>query len=761
MSSLNKGLIFHAPLSEKYEKVGSELVTNGDFSDYTGTIDDSNEDTFSDWNLIENSGNAEYYAVSDAPNGYAVSDAPNGYSTAIKYVQATAPGAGDDHLFYQSISYTTGKKYKLTFWAKSSASKTIYIHDSYAPPHILNKSVTLTTEWQKFDFYWTADDNSDRIKFILGYGASDVYITGISIKEVQTADITPNGNHGVVYGASYTTGRTGQDGEAINIPYSPNHTISCGDVLDIGTSDRTISLWFRKDGVENTWAHALCTKRSDDVDHELTWNLQIRGSLDSSYEGKLLARLGNGTGNGVTAIYSTNRVDDNQWHHAVLVIDRDDKMYLYVDGELNSSADISAYANENLNTSRTLAIGNESHGNYPFGGDICDVRMWNRPLSEIEVKQLYYSYKPSGGINTGKLNKGLILDMPLKSKNEKVGEELITNGNFENWNSSTDLANWNETNVSTGVRDILQESSVVYSGTYSVKFQATNNDGSSAFFIKQPVSSTGGKKYKITLHSYYASRSSGQAKVYVYNSDSTELLKEYTISTQENGWTKHNIYVTAIDSTMYIIFGLYNETTGYVYLDSISVKELKTADNTPNSNHGTVYGANVSEDYTSFDGTNDYIEIPHSESLNITDEITISAWVKVNNWTGDNQFMISKGFSSAYSLILFDNSNFKFEIKTDTGYQTLDSLVQPVFGQWYHLVGTYDKTLVSDNLKVYVNGVFKNSMDNTEGIITNDNPVYIGRHALGLYFHGTIAKVRIWNRALSAEEIKLLYEKGR
>ncbi|RLC80154.1 MAG: hypothetical protein DRJ03_22210 [Chloroflexi bacterium] len=155
-----------------------------------------------------------------------------------------------------------------------------------------------------------------------------------------------------------------------------------------------------------------------------------------------------------------------------------------------------------------------------------------------------------------------------------------------------------------------------------------------------------------------------------------------------------------------------------------------------------------------FDGNSGYVDCGNNKSLDIIDTITIKAWVKVKGWTGSNQLLVSKGSPSAYSLFLANNSNFRFEIRTGSGFQTLDSLVQPVSGRWYHLVGTYNRALPSDNLKVYVNGAFKNSMDNTEGVITNDEPVYVGRHPTGLYFNGTIAEPCIYNRALSADEVR-------
>jgi len=155
---------------------GEELVTNGDFSDYNGTIDDGIEDTFSGWSLIEIDGDAEWYAVSDAPTGY---------STAIKYVQAIAPTNSWKHKIQQMFSYTSGKRYRIVFWAKASENAVLMVRDDDQSNGGLTKDVNITTVWQKFTYYFTANSNSKGVFFFLGGDSHDKYITGVSVKEIS------------------------------------------------------------------------------------------------------------------------------------------------------------------------------------------------------------------------------------------------------------------------------------------------------------------------------------------------------------------------------------------------------------------------------------------------------------------------------------------------------------------------------------------------------------------------------------------------
>ncbi len=85
------------------------------------------------------------------------------------------------------------------------------------------------------------------------------------------------------------------------------------------------------------------------------------------------------------------------------------------------------------------------------------------------------------------------------------------------------------------------------------------------------------------------------------------------------------------------------------------------------------------------------------------------------------------------------------------------SSVNLTFGEWAHIVGTYDGSVE----RIYVNGVETGNRLISGHIVTNDVPLQIGAHCLSgdyNWFKGTIDESRVYNRALSAEEIKAHYE---
>jgi hypothetical protein len=75
--------------------------------------------------------------------------------------------------------------------------------------------------------------------------------------------------------------------------------------------------------------------------------------------------------------------------------------------------------------------------------------------------------------------------------------------------------------------------------------------------------------------------------------------------------------------------------------------------------------------------------------------------------------------------------------------------------QWNHLLATYN----GQHAKVYINGEMEVQVAANEKIGVNNNPVTIGATGYDVdYFKGSIDDVRIYNRALSAEEVKALYD---
>jgi hypothetical protein len=162
-----------------------------------------------------------------------------------------------------------------------------------------------------------------------------------------------------------------------------------------------------------------------------------------------------------------------------------------------------------------------------------------------------------------------------------------------------------------------------------------------------------------------------------------------------------------------------------------------------------------------FNGTSQYVNV--GNPIDAPSAITISFWLKASSITTGTKEMIGKGTNgqNGYRFLLTAGGQPFFQGKT-TGGSTLfsaSSTSNIVLNQWIHYVGTYDGTTA----KIYVNGTLNRSDPWASGAITsNANPLGIGASVAGPdgFFPGSLDDVRIYNRALTASEVKQLYMSG-
>jgi hypothetical protein len=197
----------------------------------------------------------------------------------------------------------------------------------------------------------------------------------------------------------------------------------------------------------------------------------------------------------------------------------------------------------------------------------------------------------------------------------------------------------------------------------------------------------------------------------------------------------------------------FDEGTGLTAYDSAS-ENHGTLINGPQWTTGQIGGA------LEFDGVDDYVE---TVILDI-DVISISAWVNVAD--GDNQghyHIVGNWEYAGYGLAYnYQNNNkFIFTVHVGGAYRRIFSDEIPERNKWYHVAGTYD----GEAGFLYINGSKQTQAINNSGLFGDSGqPVIIGGNPYpgGAYLHfaGTIDDVRIYNEALSPENVFSLYEES-
>ncbi|MBM4026200.1 MAG: hypothetical protein FJ280_12460, partial [Planctomycetes bacterium] len=161
-------------------------------------------------------------------------------------------------------------------------------------------------------------------------------------------------------------------------------------------------------------------------------------------------------------------------------------------------------------------------------------------------------------------------------------------------------------------------------------------------------------------------------------------------------------------------------------------------------------------DALSFDGLDDYVNCGTDPSLNIRDQITIACWIKVavfsRTWEtilakGDNSYRMSRSSTGGVAA----GNSIHFGCNGPTG-GNLDATTIVTDNAWHHVVLVYDGT----NKIIYIDGREDARVASTGQINESTHPVLIGENAqaIGRYLKGLVDDVRIYNKALTLEQIR-------
>jgi hypothetical protein len=247
-----------------------------------------------------------------------------------------------------------------------------------------------------------------------------------------------------------------------------------------------------------------------------------------------------------------------------------------------------------------------------------------------------------------------------------------------------------------------------------------------------------------------------EARVYNYARTPAQIAWEYNQGKPISHWRFDECSGdTAYDSGSGGNDGtIYAQTVNNVGVCGGTAGDMRANGTTGKRNASLGFGVDVGV------GVDDYVDMGTISDHQFSDNFSVSAWVNVSNY-GANRGIVTHIHSASnygWGLTTTDSSILQFIANSASGLGSTPVDNNPSTGEWFHLVGVRR----SGTNYVYLNGV-QQSTTTTAAPDTGAVDTVVGRWRGdydGLYFYGLIDEVKIFNYALTDQQIKNEYNDG-
>ncbi len=195
-------------------------------------------------------------------------------------------------------------------------------------------------------------------------------------------DESGNGNNGTINGAALTSDRNAVINSAFSFDGIDDYISFNTANLPYANSDRTISIWFLKQNNNSIWSHTALSYGS------------------ASQSNAIMISVGNNnlfTVQGWADDIGTNQPSSNSWENLIFTLSSSIGN-IYYNGNLITTQNVA-----NWNTIQSVFyIGTRCDlSNSFFFGNIDDIGIWNRALTQCEISALYNAQVANLSVNAG------------------------------------------------------------------------------------------------------------------------------------------------------------------------------------------------------------------------------------------------------------------------------------------------------------------------------------------------------------------------
>ena len=371
------------------------------------------------------------------------------------------------------------------------------------------------------------------------------------------------------------------------------------------------------------------------------------------------------------------------------------------------------------------------------------------------------------------LEDGLVLHLPL---NEGYGSVVYDKSKYQNHGAISgaifvkpynDMSNDSEEEgeapvviydddetlwtASVGTDVISEETTIVKKGVSSLEWiidRTVAGDHYVKYTFAAPIDVTGKDLFSLWIYG----ANTGRPMQFIMGDAGGTFYRRYDWTDDYSGWRRH-------------IFSVDRFNTEFGVWDSTDIGQARVHFDAGGAIGGTstVYVDRITADVGNWRFgdvlnfiTNDYVEVPYDASMWGLSAFTVSAWVIPNDAVSNQRIMINLRGATAghYYALQIWNTVWWFSLDTDADSAILQNTT-PVVGERAFLVGTWDGTTI----KLYLNGKLLASAACAGALTSTGNITEVGIYNIASQpFDGIIDEPRMYNRALSPEEIMSLYK---
>jgi hypothetical protein len=583
-------------------------------------------------------------------------------------------------------------------------------------------------------------------------------------------DASGNNLNGTLFGGtSVVADRFGNANGAIRL----NGTNAYIDVPDgnyFSGGDFTVSCWVK------TASYASWSRVFDFGNGPANNNVLV--GISNGTTGRPAAEIYNGTVSGGQVTSPATQMPLNQW--ALLV-------YTFSSGTgkiyLNGTQLGTAIQTAPQNVFRTLCYIGRSNwaGDAYANASFDDFRIYNRTLTTTELNSLLLEQPDA--MNLVAMPAAICPNTASQIK--VIGTQFGVSYQLQNASTSTNIGA-----AQNGNGDTLSFATGNLAATTTFQVVATGYGTCSVIISSVTVSTITAANSPVTTGAshcgpgnvslaasgapngalyYWYTLPVGGTQIFIGPNFTTPFLNStttYYVSVYANGCESNRTPVTAtINSATAPAVDLYSGLIMYYKLDG------NTADSSGRVNHATLTAGTYVNDRFSVPAhalsvvSNNYLDCGTPFDIQaLTNQVSISMWINENYFAGGfmpllNDWANTGLYSSTYGY--WDSNGIqqnRVHWRID-GNTFVESNVNVPFNQWTNIVCTYNGA----TLKIYQDGQLTGSLNYSGNIGWTGTPTQIGRQANGSgsqIFAGTYDDIRVYNRALNADEAMSLYEGG-